>query len=434
MKRCAIVVWLLVSSPLACADALERLTLERLKATHAAVALLQARRQPVQLASGYQDVRAAIHVHSHWSHDSRAPIEEVVAGAKAAGVKVILFTEHPAPHYEYFTQGHRGTNDGVLLIPGAETGGFLAFPQRSIQQEKTATPQEFAVLVRRSDGLVFLSHLEERMDWEIAGLTGTEIYNTHADVKDERRLLAALRSPLGFVQLAPLFRAYPQEAFAALQDYPADYLRRFDELCQKAHLTGVAANDAHHNTGIVLTLKEGGRLQIDDLLGKKQGELSVTKVPLLLPLVLGKKPGETIFRHDLDPYERSLRHVSTHLLLPTVDEPAVRAGLKAGRAYVAFDWMADPSGFVFQAVSAEGCWPMGSELAFRPGLRLQAEAPLAGSIRLCKDGKVLTEVQERTFAWEVRAPGVYRLEVWLQVADERRPWILANPIFVRPPG
>ena len=34
-------------------------------------------------------------------------------------------------------------------------------------------------------GLVFLSHVEERMDWEIKGMTGTEIYNTHADFSEE---------------------------------------------------------------------------------------------------------------------------------------------------------------------------------------------------------------------------------------------------------
>ena len=29
-------------------------------------------------------------------------------------------------------------------------------------------------------------------------------------------------------------------------------------------------------------------------------------------------------------------------------------------------------------------------------------------------------------------PGVYRVEVWLTLAGEPRPWILSNPIYVRP--
>ena len=48
-----------------------------------------------------------------------------------------------------------------------------------------------------------MCHLEERMDWDIAGLTGTEIYNTHADFKDETKFLAALRSPLTLLQPGP---------------------------------------------------------------------------------------------------------------------------------------------------------------------------------------------------------------------------------------
>ena len=92
--------------------------------------------------------------------------------------------------------------------------------------------------MRRPDGLIFLCHLEERMDWEIANLTGTEIYNTHADFKDEARFLAALRSPLTMFSLIGAVKQYPQEVFGALLDYPADYLKRYDQLCQKARHTG----------------------------------------------------------------------------------------------------------------------------------------------------------------------------------------------------
>ena len=69
------------------------------------------------------------------------------------------------------------------------------------------------------------------MDWEINGLTGTEIYNTHADFSEEDKLIAKLKNPLGMFQLMERFQKYPQEAFGALQDYPAGYLKKWDELC-----------------------------------------------------------------------------------------------------------------------------------------------------------------------------------------------------------
>ena len=32
------------------------------------------------------------------------------------------------------------------------------------------------------------------MDWDLKGLTGSEIYNLHADFKDETRLIKSMRS------------------------------------------------------------------------------------------------------------------------------------------------------------------------------------------------------------------------------------------------
>lgn len=416
------------------AESLERMRLDRLAATHAAIERLAAERRPVELASDYRDYRAILHAHSAFSHDSRGQIDEIVAGAKAAGVDVIMFSEHPASHYDYFNDGHHGVNDGVLLIPGAETGGFLAYPAKSIQRETTDSPQKFADLVKRDDGMIFLCHLEERMDWQIAGLTGSEIYNTHADVKDETRFLAAVSSPLGLLSLLPGLQKYPQETFGALLDYPADYLRRYDELCQIAPHTGVAGADSHHNQGMRATLREDGKVLVEDGLREKVAELDPAENPLLLGLVAGKKPGDVLLEVDLDPYERSFRHVSTHLLLPELSEAEVRNALRAGRAYVSFDWLGDPSGFVFHAQRGDERFPLGSQIVDPAGLRLEAAAPLPGAVKLIRNGQVIHEEQGRSLAFDLTQPGVYRIEVWLNVAGEQRPWILSNPIYVRPRG
>src|SRR5262249_39611000 len=160
----------------------------------------------------------------------------------------------------------------------------------------------------KDDGLVFLSHLEERMDWDIAGLSGTEIYNTHADFKEETKFISALKTPIGLLALVPAVKQFPHETFAALQDYPAGYVRLFDELCQHARHTGVSANDAHHNQAYRGRLTEEGKMQLDDALGQKLLVLDPAKVPLLKPMLSGKKPGDLVFELDMDPYERSFRH------------------------------------------------------------------------------------------------------------------------------
>lgn len=412
------------------ADALDKLAPEKLEAVHQSIAALKAQRIEVPRRGPLQDVRANLHVHSLLSHDSRGKIEEIVAAAKTVGTKVLMFTEHPSERHDYFKEGHRGFRDGVLLIPGAETGGFLVFPRQSMRGLKTSTPQEFADLVRRQDGLIFLSHLEERMDWDIKGLTGCEIYNTHADFKDEKRLAAEMRKPLWIVKTADLIRRYPQEVFSALQDYPADYLKRFDELCKSGRKTGVAANDSHQNVGLVAKAAEGNKILLEDPIGTRLAEVDTVKIPLLAPLRKDKKPGDILFKVQLDPYEYSLRHAGTHLLLKEVNEEEVRSALAASRAYVAFDWLADPTGFDFAALAGSQRHEMGSELALAKGMRLEARSPLPVQWKVVCNGKVVSESAGRALEYPVEKIGNYRVEAWLDVAGERVIWILSNPIWV----
>src|SRR4029453_18420098 len=160
------------------------------------------------------------------------------------------------------------------------------------------------------------------MDWELHGLTGVEIYNTHADFKDEKRMLAAMRNPLWLLSTAPLFRKYPQEAFSALQHHPTDYLRRWDELCATAPHTGVSANDAHQNVGLTVRLTEGGKARIEDGVGEKLLEVAAAEIAEVVPAPADARPGSVLYQFRLDPYENSLRHVGTHLLMTELSQPA----------------------------------------------------------------------------------------------------------------
>lgn len=428
--------WLVIVAALAwiapadAEDAFARLTANRLEAVHQAVLKLQAERTILTRQGPLKEYRANLHVHSALSHDSRGTIDEIVAAAKVVGTHVLMFTEHPAEHYDFVTDGHQGMKDGVLLIPGAETKGLLAYPRRSVRQSMAGTPQEFADLVRGTQGLVFLSHLEERMDWELRGLTGVENYNTHADLKDEKRMLAALRNPLWLLGSSPLFRKYPQEAFSALQHHPADYLKRWDELCAIAPHTGVSANDAHQNVGLTVRLAEGGKARIEDGLGEKLLEVDAAEIAAVVPLPADAKVGTVLYQLRLDPYENSLRHVGTHLLMSELSRPAVWEALEHGRAFVAFDWIADATGFDFAAVTPSDRHEMGSRVALAPDLRLVGRSPLAARWRLIKSGKLQAESTGTALDIRVTEPGIYRVELSLDIAGEERTWILSNPLYV----
>ncbi len=417
---------------LAAADAVDRLTAERLEAVRQAVLKLKSERRDVPRVGPLKEFRANLHVHSAFSHDSRGTIEEIVAAAKTVGTSILMFTEHPTDKYDFFKDGHQGTRDGVLLIPGAEMKGLLVYPRQSVRGLDSGPVQEFSELVRGRDGLTFLSHLEERMDWQIRGLTGVEIYNTHADAKDEKRLLAQLRNPLWLLKAAELIRKYPQESYSALHDYPADYLKRWDQLCEQFPHTGVSANDAHQNIGLTIRLAENNQARVEDALGKLLVVLDAEALASVLAFPKPGKVGAVLFQMRLDPYENSLRHVGTHLLLPELTTDAVWQALAEGRAFVAFDWIADATGFDLALDTAGTRHEMGSQVPLATDLRLTGRAPLSARWKLIKNGRLLTESTGPSFEAPIDQPGRYRTELWLDVAGEEHIWILSNPFYVVP--
>ncbi len=414
-------------------DALEKLAPERLEAVQKSVMALQKQRVEIPRTGVYQEHRANLHVHSHWSHDSEGTVEEIVAAAQRVGTTVLMFTEHPEATYDFFIDGNQGMKDGVLMIPGAEMEGFLVYPTMSLRGVTPTSSQELADLVRGRNGQLFVSHLEERMDWQIDGVTGVEMYNTHADFKEEKGMISALKNPFRMMSLASMIRQYPQESFAALQKYPASYLKRFDELCATAPHTGVSANDAHQNVGFVVRWIADDKGQLEDAVGEKLLELSIGALPNSEELLQNKKPGDVVFDMFLDRYENSLRHVGTHLLLTEHSDAAVRECLDAGRAFVAFDWIADSRGFDFAATHGTVRQEMGSQFPLVDGTSLKAIAPLSVHWRLVRNGEVVEEADGQVFTTSVGQPGNYRCEAWLDVAGERMIWILSNPIYIQSP-
>ncbi len=122
---------------------------------------------------------------------------------------------------------------------------------------------------------------------------------------------------------------------------------------------------------------------------------------------------------------------TTHILATAQIETAVRAALKQAHAYVAHDWLCDPTGFalvVNQGQRQVGV--MGDEIKFSKGLQLRIAAPMTGTIRLLRNGELLQPVNAADCVYPLTEPGTYRAEVWLTLDGELRPWIYANPIRV----
>src|SRR5262249_55944649 len=105
-----------------------------------------------------------------------------------------------------------------------------------------------------------------------------------------------------------------------------------------------------------------------------------------------------------------------------------------GHACVSHDWMSDATGFTFDAVAANGdrLGIMGDQIKRTEGMKLAAKLPLPAYLRLIHNGKEVAKA-ESAADWDftVKDPGVYRLEAWLPLGGEYRPWVLSNPIYVK---
>ena len=345
---------------------IERMEPAHLEAVHQARLNFAKSRKPVMPVGVYRDVRAVLHVHAEDSDHTKGTRAEVQAGAKQAGIQAVFSTDHRGPKPDAW----RGVRDGVLFVPGSEDDHQLRFPV--------------------PDMLKFLSHVEEQIDMSSEGFDGMEIYNRHADQNDETEFnkffQAAAKDPAAWAKLVDAQRRYPDEVFNAAQDYWPPVFSRWDKELEKRVFTGIAANDSHKNQVY-------------------QG---------------------TVF----DPYEVSFRSAVTHILAREVTEAALRRSLAEGRAYVAHDWLADPSGFVFAASNNLGVYQIGDSIPLFQDAKLTAMLPVAAKMKLIHNGKVLSEATGTKLEYSTREPGYYRLEAWLEVDGELRPWIYSNPIYV----
>ncbi len=419
----------------------ERLALPRLKAVHEDVLKLRTQRTGIAPLPGLNDYRCILHAHADDSEHTGGTLPEMLADAKKAGISAILLTDHFRPPRDFITGRWRGLKDGVLFIPGSEIRGCLLYPEASVLDKMEKPFPELLQAVTAGDGMIFLSHVEERTDHPMDGLTGLEIYNRHWDAKKDMGSLIALAmkltDPKQLAELEEAVRLYPDELLAFQCDYPQVYVDKWDDGTKKFRLTGIAANDCHHNQVFVLKMVDEETVLLGTIVDKDDGMQKITagsRRPGIKEMTKGRKPGDILARVDLDPYQRSFWDSSTHVLAPKLDEPTLRIALKAGHAYVAHDWMCEATGFRFEVLNADGkpAGIMGDELKYAAGLKLRAQFPLACQTRLLRNGVQVAETAGQDRAeFPVTEPGVYRLEAWLTVDGESRPWIFANPIYVR---
>lgn len=396
----------------------------------AAWAALRTQRVPVAEDAGWKEFRGILHTHSHLSHDCEVPFEDILRVLQSVGLDFICLSDHCIEGRADFSVQWRGLHEGKLFVPGYEMReGFMPFGVASgVVLSNRTDNATLARQIIENGGVLFYAHPEEAREWERPELTGMEIYNLHSDVK---RLSGGLRALLPDVLLN--LRRYPDHIYHSIFQRPTEFLQRWDELNRTRHITGIAGNDCHQNTGVRAFYTTNDTIRIEDTSPDTLTEFRLNALTRpLARLLFGRlEPGRKLFHVQLDPYERSARFVNTHVLARELSEAAVLDALRAGRVFVGFDMIADSAGFRWFARDEGGITVMGESAVWSEQTRLHARSPLPCRFTVVRDGSAVHQAEGRALDWTPSGPGKYRVEAELNVRGRWVPWVYANPIYLR---
>ena len=341
-----------------------------------------------------------MHVHTSLGGHSTGTFSELIAAAKANNLDFVIMTEHPQAEFDTAAMTLSGVHSGVLYVNGNEVSTIdgdrlLLIPAPPNANERRTT-REFAEQQKTNQGLAFAAYPTESNAWQTNAVDGVEIYNLFTNAEKINRVVTVFDGLWSY-------SSYPNLMFANFFARPTDELKRWDDVMSSTNrkLVAIGGVDAHSNVGFGLTDSTDKQL-------------------------LGLK---------LDPYERSFRTVRTHVLIKK-DKPLTRESLleaiSLGHCYVSFDIFSDATGFEFSASQSNVI--MGDEIAYTAPMDLTAKAPLPSRFVLLLNGVPTEQASGTTVRFPVKAPGVYRIEVYLDslpAPATGKPWVISNPIYIR---
>lgn len=368
---------------------------------------LNSQRVVDQGASGYQDYKGVIHVHSLLGGHSTGTLSEIVDAANGEALDFVVMTEHPAKQLDTSEMTLKGVYGKTLFINGSELSTangdrFLFMPgtARASDASRPLSTEDVFAQKKAQGSLAIVAYPQEFRSWDARDFDGIEVYNVYTNARRINPLIT-------FFDGLWSYWGYADLMFTTFYERPSESLQKWDDLNvnRNLRLVAIAGADAHANIGFSL-LADGA--------------------------------GKKFLQVRLDPYERSFRLVRNHVLLEKtqpLERESLLAALRSGHCYISIDLLSDATGFRFTAENRTEKKIMGDEISLQDGVRFHVSTPISSRIRLIKDGHVVQE-KEGAQAQEflVAQSGVYRIEAYLPQLGTRfhdRPWIISNPIYVR---
>jgi hypothetical protein len=355
---------------------------------------------PVSLPArpGYHDYPGLLHLHSHYSHDSKGSLPQILQVARQHHFRFLVLTDHDT--FQAAQDGWPGWQQGVLLLVGAEIslprGHLLVLGVRSeafapLLAMRHGELRPFINAVHRAGGIAlqlyyYLPHSKQRWRYgKVTGLDGVEVWNVFSDISNGPKL-NLLRAGLVSRFSAPA-------ALSGLLKRPYRSLRLWDS----------------KNTGQQPFIATGG----------------------------------TDAHAKYFPYENELPTIVTHLVTRQAftgemepDSQLIYASLRCQHYYFSNDSLYPATGFSFFASQQARTADLGESLELRPGApaRLVGAVPYRGAInwRLYRAGRLIWQGKGSRMDYAAATPGRYRVEV--SYGSPARPWIFSSPIYLISPA
>ena len=354
-----------------------------------------ARPAPIEY-SGRQlhDYSGSLHFHTRYS-DGSDSMQSVIRQAKMCALDFLVVTDHDTMQAR--TDGWEGWHYGVLNIVAVEItsikGHCLALGLENCEGLEQMSPPDYLKEVRARKALSFVAHPSCRPRpnfkiragpwsyWDCPDFDGIEVWSYMHDWMAEVSLSTLLRrvlNPLGLI-------SGPEP----------ELLERWDSLGAERKVVGIGGTDNHARN------------------------LPFRTIPLYLLKVL--------------PYRFAFQTIRTHVLSEEFagedqeDIHKVISALRDGHCYLAYDYLASSSGFLFRGEMLGKDLLMGDETVYQNSCHFLVRSPVVAELSLLRDGEVFASAEGKSLEVTVDGPGVYRVEARLQTS----PWVFTNPIYLR---
>lgn len=347
----------------------------------------------------YKEFKGIIHAHTSLGGHSTGSFDELITAANANDLDFVIMTEHWSDTIDTAGLTLNGVYGKTLFIGGneidtADSDRFLMIPGSAYAAGLRKIPTA-AVLekLQAENRLALVTYPEKFKSWD-SNFDGIEVFSLHTNAKKMNPFTAVFDAIWSFP-------TYPELMLASYFKRPDDNLKKFDAIAAQRNISLVAGTDAHSNIGLHL-FGDDARNKLLDL--------------------------------KIDDYATIFRLVRQHVLIESdkgLNRESLLESLKTGRSFIAFDALADSTGFRFESVSAFDDGFMSD--SNRKGVRVTS--PLAGRIVVFLNGERFEEkVNAKILETDLNRPGSYRVEVYLDQLGspfDKMPWIISNPIYVR---